>query len=211
MSFRDLVLLYVGPGVVVVVLVVVFVTRQRAARAWRQSVRQAAQKYRLRYTAVESWIVPFLDSASGTFEGVDLSIETDSDIGDTYPETRFMKLEASGGFAAKLVIVERGALRKRSDPTIIDYGTEAPRETRTGHSAFDERVEMYEAAPRLLEAIRGGGLEELIEDLLPDGLRVEYGTVTLRTTALPKTPGDLLGRLDVMIGLCRRLTELQPG
>jgi hypothetical protein len=189
--------------------VIVFVVRARRGRSWRSSVQAAAQKYRLKYMPL-AWAISRADQASGTFEGIDLSIRTDSKYLGSGQNSVFMLLEARARFDTQLVVVPRGMLREESDPEVIDYGAAPPAETPSGVPAFDRQVEMYHAADGLRAALAAtNDLTVLFASLLPCGLRIEDGRVKIRTKRFPKSPEELIDRLAQMIELCRRLEALQ--
>lgn len=190
--------------------------RKRLLR-WRSVVQATAKKHRLRMVMASKW--PFLvyaDSASGNVDGISLHIDVDSREIDSWNggivQEHWLRIKAGADFNPGLLIAERGQHRSsRYAPRVVDYGAKAGKKgPKIGDREFDRRVELHRASDELLDALQTSELKGLVLGLLRHGLRVEHGTVSIRTGQIPKRPHEMLALVDHILELSRQLETLAP-
>jgi hypothetical protein len=202
--------LYIGFGVLVAFFGLLAALNQRRARQWRRAVRNAAERYKLKYTQVGN-----AARANGDHHGHRITICLDREhkaYSDS--DTKYSEIDVRSRFDAALVIVRRGKLQQRphepSSGKTIDYGAKPKTETPTGDASFDQRVEIYGANKALLEALRQGPLRDAILGILDEGLRIENGHVLWHARLFPNNEGELSERLEKLLQIGDELVKVQP-
>jgi hypothetical protein len=180
--------------VVGAVVLVVLLRNQKRKATWRTAVADAANRLGLQITPLPT----YYDMARGKIGDVDVELMIDSESrGDSQVE--FMKLEVDHGGEWFTIKAPNTALRRDARP-------DKPR-TPTGDASFDAAIEIYGGTSKLLGALRTmpDFREQLLDLVGRRGVVVHEHRVTLRSPQIASDAATILGYVEPMVALARRL------
>jgi hypothetical protein len=185
--------------------------RFRNTRAWCKGTQLVAQKYRLKYHPVRGFLMA-QDTAFGDHAGLSFTLEVDTEsrgFGDNSRDYHYAKTQVEGDWSSRLRIAPRGTREKELRATkTVDYGARKESSADSIDETFDQVVEVHGANAATIEALRSSDLRTLVLGLIPLDVRVEDGTATLRSRKFPKTPKELVDRVDALVAVAGHLRRL---
>jgi hypothetical protein len=212
---NEIVSVLIGFGELTAVVLGIFVfwvihtlTQRRRSGKWRRIAHEISRRYSLAHLPAAE---PEKDVASGEHKGIHLEIRLSSEEdrvrqGRRSRASRFAQVDAKPrDFDRSLRI----APRRSQQYDIVDYAGMDRDGQRAGASDLDGLVEIRGASQAVLDGLRESEMVQIVRELLPAGLRVKSGTVSLSIPGLPRAPKELEVHIDRVLRLSARLAELQ--